>query len=389
VEKGIDMSQGIVATGCVYRIVDASGNPLSGAKLYTYEAGTTTPLAVYTDGALTTPATNPVVMNANGEATLWFGLDEYKLIEKTAADVTLRTVDNISGNFLTKAAADLLYFPIAGPVDLSGSVLTGAVPLSFEGATSNAYETSLAITDPTADRTVTIQDKSGTIALKNDEYFSGTTTVETLDVGGIATTITDGSIHVSPGDLDIYSQLDLTIRSGGGDVNIGNPASGAYLQVGNAGNEATLYDSSGVAVAGWGDVISATLGKFWATGIYSGGNILVISSSSKLGYGTGAGGTVTQITDKSTAVTLNKPCGRITMNNAALAGGASVAFAVNNSVCEATSVVVLAPYNNGSYRVETWAVTAGQFVVRVTNLTGGSLSEALEINFALVAVATS
>lgn len=136
------MSQGIIATGCVYRIVDASGNPLSGAKLYTYEAGTTTPLAVYTDGTLTTPATNPVVMNANGEATIWFGLDDYKLVEKTSADVTLRTVDNISGNFLTRGAADDLYTHANKPIPLltsSYNAGTGVYTLTPSPAIT-AYE---------------------------------------------------------------------------------------------------------------------------------------------------------------------------------------------------------------------------------------------------------
>lgn len=50
-------------------------------------------------------------------------------------------------------------------VDLSGAVLQGASPLVFEGATNNAYETTFAITDPTADRTITFPNSSGTVAL--------------------------------------------------------------------------------------------------------------------------------------------------------------------------------------------------------------------------------
>ena len=74
-------------------------------------------------------------------------------------------------------------------------------------------------------------------------------------------------------------------------------------------------------------------GTLTVTGaITSTGTLSLTGASSTLGYGTDAGGTVTQATSKSTAVTLNKPCGQITMNNAALAANTSVAFLFNNSL---------------------------------------------------------
>lgn len=54
-----------------------------------------------------------------------------------------------------------------GTVNFSGAVLQGASPLVFEGATSDAFETTFAITDPTADRTVTFQDATGTVVLRD------------------------------------------------------------------------------------------------------------------------------------------------------------------------------------------------------------------------------
>jgi len=125
-----------------------------------------------------------------------------------------------------------------------------------------------------------------------------------------------------------------------------------------------------------------------------GGNLTVTSGSAAIGYGTGAGGTVTQATSKTTAVTLNKPAGRITMHNAALAAGASVVFVVNNTSVTQNDVVVLngiwTAVNPSSYRIELERITSsGTFHVRVTNITGGSLSEALAITFAVVKGATS
>jgi hypothetical protein len=126
--------------------------------------------------------------------------------------------------------------------------------------------------------------------------------------------------------------------------------------------------------------------------IDSSGNVLVTAAGG-LGYGTGSGGTVTQITSKSTAVTLNKTNGRITMSAAALAAGTAVSFQVNNSSLSATDNIILTPYfgavNPSSYTVRLVSNGGTFFIVSVTNTTGGSLSEALEFNFAIIKGATS
>lgn len=73
---------------------DDAGNPLVGGKLYTYDAGTNTPRPTFADAAGTIPNTNPVILNARGEATVfWDG--SYKVVLKDANDVTIWTVDNI------------------------------------------------------------------------------------------------------------------------------------------------------------------------------------------------------------------------------------------------------------------------------------------------------
>ena len=110
------------------------------------------------------------------------------------------------------------------------------------------------------------------------------------------------------------------------------------------------------------------------------------------GYGIGAGGTVTQATSKSTAVTLNKPSGQITMHNAALAAGDVALFQVTNSVAVASSIVLVSPNANPAgefYSVWSSHTFAGGFIVCVKNITAGSRSEALVINFAVLSGATS
>lgn len=75
---------------------DANGNPLAGGKVYTYQAGTTTPLATYTDASGSTPNANPIILDSAGEANIWLGSQNYKFILKDANDVTQWTVDNIA-----------------------------------------------------------------------------------------------------------------------------------------------------------------------------------------------------------------------------------------------------------------------------------------------------
>lgn len=118
------------------------------------------------------------------------------------------------------------------------------------------------------------------------------------------------------------------------------------------------------------------------------GNVLLTSGTGGLGYGTGAGGTVTQLTSKSTAVTLNKPTGTITMNSAALAAGASVTFVLNNTLLAYHDRLIVngvwGLINPQFYRIECAGVWAGVGVIRVTNITAGNLSEAVEIEFSIL-----
>lgn len=122
----------------------------------------------------------------------------------------------------------------------------------------------------------------------------------------------------------------------------------------------------------------------WQFNSPSPGGLTSSSPTAGIGYATGAGGTVTQATDKSTAVTLNKICGQITMNAASLAAGAEVVFTVTNSACAATDV----PYaihqtagTAGSYLVNTCNVAAGSFQITVSNASAGALAEAIVLGF--------
>jgi hypothetical protein len=111
-------------------------------------------------------------------------------------------------------------------------------------------------------------------------------------------------------------------------------------------------------------------------------------SDEQLGYTAAAQGTVTQLTDKSTAVTLNKPAGRITMNNAALNTATNATFTLNNSFISANDTVILTISGGqatpGSYNVFANSLAAGSVSITLRNISGGSLSEAVVINYAIL-----
>jgi hypothetical protein len=113
----------------------------------------------------------------------------------------------------------------------------------------------------------------------------------------------------------------------------------------------------------------------------------VLLSSGQLGYTTAAQGTVTQATSKSTAVTLNKSAGQITMNAASLGANTAVSFTLNNNLLSANDIVITnisAGGTSGAYTTYVSSMTTGSAVITLRNMTASPLSEAVVINFALI-----
>lgn len=117
-----------------------------------------------------------------------------------------------------------------------------------------------------------------------------------------------------------------------------------------------------------------------------------VTNARKPAYVTGDGGAVTQATSKTTGVTLNKLCGQITMNGAALAAAAEVTFTVTNSLVASTDVVVACVQSvgtAGAYLVTVGAVANGSFAITVGNASAGSLSQALVLNYVVIKAVAS
>jgi len=110
-------------------------------------------------------------------------------------------------------------------------------------------------------------------------------------------------------------------------------------------------------------------------------------ATQEIGYATAAQGTVTQATSKSTGVTLNKSSGQITMNNAALANGAVVTFTLTNNLLSAKDVIIVnvsgGATTAGTYTALVSSIGAGSAVLGLYNISAGSLSEAVVLNYAI------
>jgi hypothetical protein len=125
-----------------------------------------------------------------------------------------------------------------------------------------------------------------------------------------------------------------------------------------------------------------------ATGVaYQDPEFTTMFASEQIGYTAAAQGTVTQATSKSTGVTLNKTMGKITMNAASLAAGASVTFTLTNSTISANDVVIASISGGGTagaYWPYVSSQTTGSAVIGLYNGTAGALAEAVVINFAII-----
>ena len=108
----------------------------------------------------------------------------------------------------------------------------------------------------------------------------------------------------------------------------------------------------------------------------------------QLGYSAVAESTVTQLTSKATAVTANTSNIQITMNNAALAAGAIVSFTLNNSLISPRDVLIVNVSGGnataGTYTTFVSTITTGSAVLSLYNISGGSLSEAVKLNVAII-----
>lgn len=125
------MAVNLSPIGNGFQFFTTTGLPLAGGKIYTYQAGSSTPLATYTENTGAVANANPIVLGSDGrpadEIWLTYGFN-YKFVLKTADDTTIQTYDNLYGIIGTQPASGAT-IP-AGLISMwSGSI--GSIPAGW------------------------------------------------------------------------------------------------------------------------------------------------------------------------------------------------------------------------------------------------------------------
>lgn len=273
----------------------------------------------------------------------------------------------------------------------SGSTVVNATAVASGTITVPAATDTLVArntTDTLTNKTLTAPTINGTVGgtpTFNSPTINGT-------VGGAATfgavtvntpTISNPNITGTPnftGSSNTWTATNAGLDIGNNGV-VNTPFIDFHSSANNQDFDSRIIASGGAAGNGQGTLTvnaSALIGT---------GRIVSQANNAGVGYSTGSGGSVTQATSKSTGVTLNNINGQITMNGAALAGGAGVGFVLTNNTISADDVVyvcIKSGASNQSYLIGVDQVSAGSCRIHLRNLSGGSLSEALVLQYVVI-----
>ena len=177
------------------QIYGSDGNPLVGGKIYTYAAGTTTPLATYTDAGGLTANTNPIILNSLGQANIWLApSSSYKFSVYTSADVLLYTVDNITA-----------------PIDYLSLVtsLASPPPIGSTAPNTGAFTTLAATTATITTVNATTITATGTVTAETLTFEGGGSMTKPSEAGiqSITATVAANALTVTlnPTTLDFRS----------------------------------------------------------------------------------------------------------------------------------------------------------------------------------------
>jgi hypothetical protein len=195
-------------------------------------------------------------------------------------------------------------------------------------------------------------------------------------------------VHIRAGPDGKVGVLNLNGVSGG--ITLTPAASAGLIETFNSGG----------ARQGYGFFLNGTRLQFGAEGVATSFQFLaplsctgsITSTGGGVGYAAGAGGTVAQATSKSSGVTLNKLSGQITMTADTIAPGATVSFKLTNSQVAAGDVLILNHVSGGTtgaYALNAHGAAAGSVTIDVTNVSSGSLAEAIVVRFAVIKAVTA
>lgn len=329
-------------------------------------------------------ATGGLSMTLPSQTTTLVGTNNTATLTNKTINATNNTVSNFPVLVATNNASAVNYIPFL-------STNSGDLPLRAGTNTSS-------LTINPAIPSVGIGSPASTIALLTVSGGGATLTGTTQFAMNLQPTLsaactTQGvGLYVAPST--IASAFTMTVGNG---IYIDNGTKGA-------GSTVTTYQALRIASPTIGTTnysIYSLGGRNYLAGglalgtdvdpgngaLQTSSSIKSTSASAGVGYATGAGGTVTQLTSKSTAVTLNAVTGAITMNNASLAANTSVGFNLTNSAIAVTDVVIVNIKSGNtvlSYSVTVDSISAGSCFIHLRNITAGALAEAVTLQFAVI-----
>ena len=213
------------------------------------------------------------------------------------------------------------------------------------------------------------------------------------DADGNSLTISGGS--TTDGTTNDKVGGDLILQGGAGKgTGVGGSIIFQSATAGNSGSSLNIIDDTILTLAS--DLSATFAGNVNATaGLDVTGNLTITTGNVEVGGDLimSDGGTVSQNTSKSTAVTLNKRSGKITMNNATLNSDTTVSFIVNNNTVKTGDVIIVNHISGGTFG--DYIVQAGEtvantsFKISVRNVSGGDLSNTLVLHFVIITATIS
>jgi hypothetical protein len=388
------------------------------AYTVTFNAGTTllgtTGLEGYTSisaasGYITFAATGVYVFDlatSDGGATVTITDLSRPLTAFTGSAITgasLSVTGNITGGNVTTAGTIN-----AGVISASGNIIAGSDLYVGPGATTAGFTTSpIMIGKDTGNAYVQLAIQNGTSTGSADYTAyanNGTEAQGWADMGMTGNAFSDAAYTVT-GANDGYFFVQGNASTGGNLViatgNVGTTkdiifSTGGFL---TANIKARLYNASGLFSAvgniQGGNIITAGLISATSTitsgAITSTGAIKSNSASGGVGYTTGAGGTISQLTSKATTVVLSRPTGQITTFNDSLASATTVSFTLTNTTLAAGDLLVINHISGGTIGGYSFNAScgAGSATIYIRNLTNGALAEALVLGFAVIKAVTA
>jgi hypothetical protein len=193
----------------------------------------------------------------------------------------------------------------------------------------------------------------------------------------VGTNITGTAAGLTAGNVTINANLTGAITSSGNTSSLGSFTSAQLISavIDETGTGTLVFSNSPT-------LVTPNIGAATGTSLTTTG-VIASSGTAGVGYVTGAGGTVTQATSRTTGVTLNKTTGAITLFSAAGTTTAAT-FVVTNSTVAATDVIILNQKSGTDlYDLMVTAVAAGSFSVTFRT-TGGTTTETPVFNFAVI-----